>query len=74
MIVPVLSKAPVLARANFSRTSPVLTTIPFLEARLMPETMATGAAKIKGHGEATTSTSAKRTGSLDKYQAIPAIT
>ena len=36
---------------------------PFFEERLMPETKAIGAAKIKGQGLATTRTSAIRTGS-----------
>ena len=40
----------------------------------MPATKATGAAKINGQGDATTRTSAKRTGSFDTNQAIPAIT
>src|SRR5699024_10057417 len=57
-----LSNAPVLATASFSSTLPVLTTIPFREARLIPETIATGAARINGHGEATTRTSANRSG------------
>ncbi|MDE8691725.1 hypothetical protein, partial [Faecalibacterium sp. DFI.5.82] len=56
VIVPVLSKAMVFGCAIFSRTLPVLTMIPLREARLIPETMATGAAKISGHGEATTIT------------------
>ena len=74
MIVPVLSKAAVLAVAIFSKTLPVLTTIPLRDERLIPDTKATGAAKINGQGEATTKTSAKRTGSLETNQAIPAIT
>ena len=73
VMVPVLSKAPVLAAASFSRTLPVLTTIPFREARLIPETMATGAARIRGHGEATTRTSANRRGSLEIHQATSEI-
>ena len=68
-MVPVLSKAPVRAPASFSRTLPVFTTIPFREARLIPETIATGAARMSGQGEATTRTSAKRRGSLDSHQA-----
>ena len=61
-MVPVLSNATVLVRANFSTAVPVLMTIPFLLERLIPATKAIGAAKIKGQGEATTRTSAKRTG------------
>src|SRR5699024_10674721 len=67
------SKAPVLAVASFSKTSPVFTTIPLREARLIPETIATGAARIKGQGEATTNTSARRWGSPEKNQAASEI-
>ena len=71
--VPVLSKAMLFALASFSIDVPVFTTIPFRLERLIPATKATGAAKIKGQGEATTNTSAKRTGSFETNQAIPPI-
>ena len=73
-MVPVLSKAKLLTWANFSSVVPVLTMIPLRLARLIPETKAMGAARINGHGEATTKTSATRTGSPDSHQASPAIT
>ena len=73
VIVPVLSKATVLVRANFSIVVPVFTTIPFLLERLIPATSAIGAAKINGQGEATTNTSAKRNGSLLNQHDIPPI-
>ena len=72
--MPVLSKAIVFALANFSIVVPFFMTIPLRLERLMPATKATGAAKINGQGDATTRTSAKRTGSFDTNQAIPAIT
>ena len=73
VMVPVLSNAAVLAVASFSKTSPVLMTMPFLDERLIPETMATGAARISGQGEATTRTSANLTGSFEMNHAIPAM-
>ncbi len=73
-MVPVLSNAADLAVDNFSNMSPVLTTIPFRLVRLIPETSATGAARISGQGEATTRTSANRWGSPLNAQATPAMT
>ena len=63
VIVPVLSKKIALAVASFSMMVPFLIKKPFFEERLIPETKAMGAAKIKGQGLATTNTSAIRTGS-----------
>ena len=73
VIVPVLSKAIVLANESCSKVVPVLTIIPLRLERLIPEIKAIGAAKINGQGEATTKTSAKRIGSLETNQAIEAI-
>ena len=47
---------------------------PARAARDNPETIATGAARISGHGVATTSTATARTGSPLTAQAAPAIT
>ncbi len=74
VIVPVLSNEKLLAVASFSMVVPFFTTIPLRLDRLIPATSAVGAAKIKGHGDATTRTSAKRTGSLEKNHAKPPIT
>ena len=52
---------------------PDFTITPDVAARDMPPRKATGAAMSSGHGVATTSTSAKRTGSWDSHQARPAI-
>ena len=46
--------------------------IPRRAARETPETSATGAARMSGHGVATTSTARARTGSPLAAQAIPA--
>ena len=58
--VPVLSKAMVFASAVCSIAAPFFTIIPCLAARLIPEMIAIGAARISGHGVATTMTSRKR--------------
>ena len=72
--VPVLSKYAALALASFSNEVPLLRIIPCRVIRLIPETIATGAAKIKGQGEATTTTCTNRLGSLAiKAAAIPII-
>ena len=64
--MPVLSNAIVFAEANFSTIVPDLITT-------IPATKAIGADRIKGHGEATTKTSAKRVGLFETNQATPAI-
>ena len=71
--VPVLSMATVRAFASRSRAPESLTIMPSFAARLTPAKNATGAASNSGHGVATTSTSASRTGSPDAHHAIPAI-
>ena len=71
--MPVLSKAAVRTRPRVSTVPPDLTMTPFLAARDMPPRNATGGAMSSGHGVATTSTSAKRTGSPAIAQAIPPI-
>ena len=47
--------------------------IPRPAAREIPATIAIGAARMSGHGVATTSTARARTGSPDRSQAPPAI-
>src|SRR5438067_11940673 len=54
--LPVLSSSSVVHRARRSSTPPPLTTTPRRAAIDSPETRATGAARISGHGGATTST------------------
>ncbi len=71
VIVPVLSISRVVQVAMRSRTAPPLTITPRLAARERPETIATGAAKIKGHGVATTRTATARL-APPANQAIPA--
>ena len=46
--------------------------MPLRAARLMPPMNATGAAMSSGHGVASTSTSANRTGSPESHHATPA--
>src|SRR5699024_97510 len=72
--VPVLSKATDLTFANRSKAPPSLTMTLARAAEDMPPINATGAPMSSGHGVATTSTSAKRTGSPDHHQATPATT
>ena len=57
-----MSKAAVLIRLSCSSTPAYLTMTPERAARLMPPRNATGAAISRGHGVATTRTSAKRSG------------
>ena len=72
--VPVLSSSTVRAAASRSITPAPLTMTPARAARDTPETSATGAARISGHGVATTSTATARTGSPDASQAAAART
>ena len=71
--VPVLSNAADLARESASIVAPPFTITPLRALALMPPMKATGAAISSGHGVASTSTSANRTGSPDSHQANPAI-
>ena len=71
--VPVLSKSMTRARASVSSAPPPLTMMPRLAERLMPETMAMGAASRSGHGVATTRTARARTGSPERSQATTAM-
>ncbi len=52
-----------------SRAPPPLTMIPRFAERLIPATIAMGAARSSGHGVATTSTDRARTGSPEVTQA-----
>ena len=70
--VPVLSNSSTRPAARRSSAPPLLTTIPRRAAREMPATIATGAARMSGHGVATTSTARARTASPDSSQAMPA--
>jgi hypothetical protein len=58
--VPVLYSSSVVHRASRSSTAPPLTTTPRRAATDSPDTRATGAARISGHGVATTSTATAR--------------
>ena len=58
--VPVLSSSTVVHRARRSSTPPFFTTIPRRAAADRPETRATGAARMSGHGVATTRTATAR--------------
>ena len=60
--VPVLSSSTVVHLASRSRTAPPFTTTPRRAATDSPDTRATGAARISGHGVATTSTATARAG------------
>ena len=55
-----MSSSSVVHRASRSSTPPPLTTTPRRAATDSPETRATGAARINGHGVATTSTATAR--------------
>lgn len=70
--VPVLSSTIVPAAPRFSSAPPLRRTTPIREARERPDTMATGAARSKGQGVATTSTATARSGVPLTTQAIPA--
>jgi hypothetical protein len=69
--VPVLSRISVVHRARRSSTPPLLTTTPRRAAADSPETKATGAARMSGHGVATTRTATARS-APPAAQAIPA--
>jgi len=71
-MVPVLSKAAVRTAANCSSVPAFLMITPLCAARLIPLKNATGAASNRGHGVATTNTSAKTTGSLCTHHPRPA--
>jgi hypothetical protein len=70
--VPVLSSRTVRALPSRSIAPAPLTTIPARAARERPDISAIGAARMSGHGVATTKTASARTGSLDATQAAPA--
>ena len=71
MTVPVLSSSAVRAAPSCSIAPPPLTRMPRRAAREMPEMSAIGAARINGHGVATTTTARARTGSPLTSHAIP---
>ena len=71
--VPVLSSNTVRAPPSRSIAPPPLTITPTLAARETPATKAIGAARINGHGVATTSTANARTASPLSAHARPAI-
>ena len=70
--VPVLSSRTARASPRASITGEPLTMIPRRAARETPATSATGAARIRGQGVATTSTARARTGSPLAAHAVPA--
>ncbi len=70
--VPVLSSTMVRMVAIVSRMAPPFTSTPAFAARDSPATIATGTARIRGHGVATTSTLKPRMGSPVSNQAAPA--
>ena len=70
--VPVLSSSTVLASPSRSIAVDPFAMMPRFAARETPEMRATGAARISGHGVATTSTARARTGSPLSAQAPPA--
>ncbi len=72
--VPVLSKSTVRARPSASMTAPPFTITPSRAARETPEMKAIGAARMSGHGVATTSTATARRGLPLMAQADPATT
>ena len=58
--VPVLSMTRLVARARVSSTGPPFTSTPRCAALLIPEMIATGTARISGHGVAEISTARNR--------------
>ena len=66
--------APCAPRPSRSIAAAPLTTTPARAARETPQSSAIGAARISGHGVATTKTASARTGSPDTAQAAPATT
>ena len=69
--VPVLSRITVRASPSRSIAAPPLTMTPTRAARDTPERMATGAARMRGQGVATTSTARPRTGSPLEHPGQP---
>ena len=67
--VPVLSNIAAVTPPSCSRATPFRMTICRRAARLMPPMMATGVARIRGQGVATTSTASTRRASCDTRQA-----
>ena len=72
VIVPVLSNSRISPAASCSSAAPPFTTTPRRAARDRPDTIATGAARMSGHGVATTSTATARTRSPEIAHAAPA--
>ena len=72
MSVPVLSSSTVRAAAEALNAVPPFSTIPSPAQRERPDTIAIGAARISGHGVATTSTATARTNSPHSAHAPPA--
>ena len=72
--VPVLSNSSTRPWARRSKATPPLMITPRELARESPAVMAIGAARISGHGVATTRTATARTASPDRDQARPAAT
>ena len=70
--VPVLSNSTVRAWPSVSIAPAPLTITPARAARERPETSAIGAARISGHGVATTTTASARTASPLTAHAAPA--
>ena len=70
--VPVLSMTRFTARAMVSSTGPPFISTPRRAAFPMPAMMATGTARMSGHGVAETSTASMRMWSPVKYQVPPA--
>ena len=74
MRVPVLSRSTVRDAASCSTTPPPFMITPARAARATPEISAIGAARMSGHGVATTSTATARTASPDTSQPTAAST
>ena len=70
--VPVLSSSTVFAPPSRSSAPAPLTMMPARAARERPATKAIGAARMSGHGVATTMTARPRVESPDASQAMPA--
>ena len=70
--MPVLSNSTERASPSCSIVAAPLTTTPARAARERPEISAIGAARISGHGVATTKTASARTGSPETAQATAA--
>ena len=70
--MPVLSSSTERASPSRSIVARPLTTTPARAARESPDISAIGAARISGHGVATTNTASARTGSPETVQAIAA--